>query len=69
MCLADSVNAPILNDSNMGEIIDTSIYNRGFCMLSLKLIQSPDIDFQSLKDLLAGKNTGLLLTEDFFFST
>lgn len=63
------MNAPILSDSNMEEIFDSSTYIRGFCMLSLKLIQSPDIDFQSLKELLAGKNTGLhYFVEIYFFS-
>lgn len=41
----------------MDLIVDTSTHIKAFCMLTLKLIQSPDMDFNALKDLLSGKNT------------
>lgn len=40
------------------EEVNNPTYIRGFCMLSLKLIQNPDMDFNSLKDLLSGKTSG-----------
>ncbi|KAK6628847.1 hypothetical protein RUM43_002663 [Polyplax serrata] len=56
--MASSLTNGLNLDGGMETGVDNSAYIRGFCMLSLKLIQSPDIDFNSLKDLISGKTTG-----------
>ena len=45
------------------EVVDTVAafrnHSKSFCMISLKLIQSPDMDFMSFKQLLEGNAEGL----------